>query len=713
MTWHAPAPPRGSEDFAGDGAEPLRGRYFNDLIIEKCSASEILDVVAESMLEFSVVNAVTALHRVAKAPDGNAWRRDPRIKYLNRRITKMFASAKTEEIEKRETGSRLPGNEWVYYIDTRSLTNAAWAFAHLSLRDDDLMEAVSEEVCKKIVDSNAQQIAILTWSLAKMQRPDLPLLQTLAEETARRIAEFNSQHLMNFIWGCAKLKFLHIGVMSGIAHIAMSMIDDFTPQHLSITAWAFATLGFRHLGVMEALAREIEKTLRAFRPQNIANAAWAYTTLELRNERLMDALANAALPRLHEYSQQNLTNLLWSFSTLRLPQPRFFAAAAEQIVQRVEELDAQGMSMAAAAFAALGLRDATVFDAIAASAVQRIEIFSPRDLENIAFSYASLALDHAPLFAAVAAKSHAKLPQFTSLDLAAIAWSFGAVGRLEEPLMNTVAARAVAVIVEGSFPSLALANITWGFRALGIEHEALFRAVSDEVVRKIDRLDLKDVVTLLDAALPCQETLARRVGAVAYHLLCAMPSTPEGWRSEAYRRLVVGLKTEHLGEAGMRHLFVKLGIGEAPAAFCARAAAALPDLCSSRGAAFVEYELGGRAGTLLREDAEAAAAPARWLCAVGPLRGGSHMDRALRAEFLVLEELCALALDDGGGTTGARIAGHVRLFATSRPCLSCVGAMAQFRQLLPSARLEVASVSADSWAVRARRLGVNRGTRAP
>jgi hypothetical protein len=157
------------EDYV-QGHDPLKGKHFNDVIIAKHSGGEILNVVEESMNEFSVVNAVTALHRLAKTEDAHAWRRDPRIKYLNRRITKMFASAKRDEVEKKETGRRVPGNDWVYYIDTRSLTNAAWAFAQLHLRHDELLEAISEETCKKIYDSNAQQLAILSWSFAKMLR---------------------------------------------------------------------------------------------------------------------------------------------------------------------------------------------------------------------------------------------------------------------------------------------------------------------------------------------------------------------------------------------------------------------------------------------------------------------------------------------------------------------------------------------------------------
>eukprot|EP00439_Symbiodinium_sp_Y106_P022589 s6656_g2.t2 len=202
------------DDFTGAGHEPLKGKQFNDMIMAKASAGEILDLLDVSLLEFSVVNAVTALHRIAKAEDGYRWRKDPRVHYLNRRITAMFTSSKKDEMEKKETGRRVPGEDWVYYIDTRSLCNAAWAFAHLGLKHDAMMDIVSEETCRKIFDCSAQQLAMCAWSFAKMARRDLQLMQSLAEEAVHRLAEFSPQHIMNTVWACAKLNFLHVRLLA-------------------------------------------------------------------------------------------------------------------------------------------------------------------------------------------------------------------------------------------------------------------------------------------------------------------------------------------------------------------------------------------------------------------------------------------------------------------------------------------------------------------
>lgn len=594
----------------------MKGKHLNDLILEKSGAGEILQVVDEYMLEFSVVNAVTALHRIAKADDGGDWRRDTRIKYLNRRITRMFASAKRDEVERKETGRRVPGMEWVYYIDTRSLCNAAWAFAQLHLRDDDMMQAVSEETCKKIYDCNAQQLAICAWSHAKMMRADPQLMQTIAEKSARRIQEFSGQHLMNIVWACAKLRFLHVELLLAVAHAVFPMLDDFTPQHLSITAWAFATLGFRHPRLMDALAEEALKTIRAFRPQNIANIAWAYATLDLRHLRLLHYLAKAARPRLREYSAQNLSNLAWSFVTLRIPHPELFGAIAEEVVRRVQEFEPQGLSMMAATFAIaeeaeLEASHQQLFRALAAEALRQLPGFGPRDLESIVHSFAKAGMQAPDLFTAVAESALARMGEFNSLDLANIAWAFSKAGHVHEPLFQAVARQALPLIGEGSFPSQALCGLATAF--VGRRGDAgaqLLAAVSREVERKLERQDTEHVVAMLELGLPCVDALAARLGRLIFHMLRSFPRTREGWWSDDYEQVIVGLKADHFGGPGTRLALAKLGVSEAPGHFSKQAA---EEARSARGAALLDYDLVGAHGQPLQGTL---------------LRGRGHGDRA-------------------------------------------------------------------------------------
>jgi len=83
----------------------------------------------------------------------------------------------------------------------------------------------------------------------------------------------------------------------------------------------------------------------------------------------------------------------------------------------------------------------------------------------------------------------------------------------------------------------------------------------------------------------------------------------------------------------------------------------------------------------------------RWLQAVKGLRVGPFVDRMLCSEFQMLEELCDGIEKAGGmGTAGQQtsVHGQVRMYISTTPCISCVGAMSQFLMMLPGVSLEVA-----------------------
>lgn len=697
------------DDFTGGGAMPLKGKHINDEIIEKRGAGEILQILDEQMLEFSVVNSVTALHRIAKTDDAMRWKKDPRIKYLNRRILKMFMSSKKDDIDKKETGRRVPGDSWVYYIDTRSLTNAAWAFAKLDLKNDDLIAAISEEIIKKIYDTSPQQLANSAWAFGKMLKYDEHMMTAVAEEVIRRLQEFNGQHIMNTVWACAKLGFLHVDLMSAVSEAAQGMLDDFTPQHLSITAWAYATLGFRDLKLMDAIAEEVLKTLRAFRPQNIANTAWAFATLDYPHRKLLDAISKYAISRFDEYNQQHMSNLLWAFAALQIFDLPLMDAIAEQVMTRAQEFDPQGLSNIACSFALLDYHHQGLFEAVSVASLTRIRDFNPRDLENLAWAYAKLKISDRSLFDAISKECVSKINDFNSLDLSNTAYAYANLGIKDERLMEALAEKSIRE--KNNFPPLAMACISWAYSTLGINHEALFNAIAEMAVMKIKRIDLQFLVTLVDVEeLPCQHDLGRRLGAVLYHILEALPRTPEAWRDESYTKFLYELKIDGFGAVGTRFMYSRMGIDQPSEDFKELALQQLRNLCSRSRipgagrdifAAFAEYEFEvpgctdpSLHGSILKDLGDPA--PQRWsergwLVTANQLKVGTHLNRARQPTYAIFEELCCLL--DKLGAMGfserrSQITGKVRLLSTAAPCVGCIGAMCQFRQLLPQVVIE-------------------------
>ncbi|CAJ1333823.1 unnamed protein product [Effrenium voratum] len=610
----------------------------------QASAHEILELLDTKLLEFSVVNAVTALHRIARAADGLQVRRDPRIHYLSRRITSMFMSSKKDEMEKAETGRRVPGDDWVYYIDTRSLCNASWAFAQLQLQHPELLEIISEETCRKIYDCSAQQLSMCAWSFAKLARKDFQLMQALAEETAQRLEDFSAQHLMTTVWACAKLIFLHVRLMAAIADTACGMLEDFTPQHLSITAWAYATLSFRHLGLMDLLAKEVLTTLRAFKPQNVANTAWAFATLHISSEDLFARLAEHALPKLQHYSPQNLSNLVWSYATLRLRADRLFQAVAKETCARIEDFDGRAISMVVSTYASLQLRHPGVFEAAASAASSRGGSFQARDLQSVLHALAMADVQAPELFEPAARRFVSEVHSLNSLDVSHVAVAFAKMHHDTE-VFEALAARAAQLLAEGSVPSQALADLASVF-----PQHYLQPALAREAARKLSRHELRDLVAL-EASLegPEVDMIRERLGQVMYHLLQALQLRSPAGQVELLR----GLKVETFGQAGTAFFLQKAG-------FRVRCQGARGSGSCASVARLAEVE---RQGPL-------PPCRATRLQSCRQLRVGPLLDRSTCCTFQVLE--AALQMDPIPSAS---------LRLRSAPCVSCVGALLQFKLL--------------------------------
>mmetsp|Transcript_99309 Transcript_99309/g.212771 ORF Transcript_99309/g.212771 Transcript_99309/m.212771 type:complete len:102 (-) Transcript_99309:251-556(-) len=96
----------------------------------------------------SLVNAVTALHRVAKSSDG-----DEAVGGV------VFAALSAIVREEASRGDA---------IDPRSLANTAWSFASLAFTDEPLLPSIAAAALPKISDFYSQSISNMSWSVARL-----------------------------------------------------------------------------------------------------------------------------------------------------------------------------------------------------------------------------------------------------------------------------------------------------------------------------------------------------------------------------------------------------------------------------------------------------------------------------------------------------------------------------------------------------------------
>lgn len=125
---------------------------INEEIMARSGAVEILDVVERYYERFNIVNFATALHRIAKSPDGREALGDPRFGRLARTAAGMCADGFSEN-------------------DPYALVCTLWAFAKLGFRDVELLESISSEFLRQLHehrDFSTSELAQTAWSFAAL-----------------------------------------------------------------------------------------------------------------------------------------------------------------------------------------------------------------------------------------------------------------------------------------------------------------------------------------------------------------------------------------------------------------------------------------------------------------------------------------------------------------------------------------------------------------
>merc|ERR1712084_60351 len=100
----------------------------------------------------------------------------------------------------------------------QNLTNIAWAYAPLGVRDVPLFDAMSSPAMARMAVFDSQHLGNTAWAFATLQvGVSRPLLEAIATAALRCLTEFNMQELANTAWSFANLAFWHEPLFSAIA----------------------------------------------------------------------------------------------------------------------------------------------------------------------------------------------------------------------------------------------------------------------------------------------------------------------------------------------------------------------------------------------------------------------------------------------------------------------------------------------------------------
>mmetsp|Transcript_78300 Transcript_78300/g.122169 ORF Transcript_78300/g.122169 Transcript_78300/m.122169 type:complete len:527 (+) Transcript_78300:356-1936(+) len=517
--------------------------------------------------------------------------------------------------------------------------------------------------------------------------------------------------------------------MDAIAAQAIAKLPQFIAQEISNTAWAFATLAVSNDPLFEAIAAESIRRIREYDPQALSNTAWSFATLGVMNAPLMQAISAESLPKIRHFLSQNLGNTVWALAKLAIQDYHLLHSIASASIPRMSSYRPQELSNTAWALAKLGFRHAPLMDSLASEAINLMSDLNPHDLSGTAWAFATLSYaDHKPLLNAISAAARSRLAEFNSQDLANTAWSFATICVKDSEILDSQCAEALAKLSE--FAPQGLATTAWAYSSLKKRDSALMDAISGEVLKRIDEIEPQSLGILADAKLDCGEAVEKALRPYVARFLEALPKTLDQHQFDTFSNFLHSLHIDNFGAQGTKQIFLHMQFPAPSAEFCDRAmqeiqngvaaysgdtrrsSAAVDALSGAalvhrRVFSYAEYDIlvfrkgmashGGvkLVGSMMKENGlrEQDRSTERGVCALravaSPISG--LVNRHLCSEFQLLKSLVDIFYQESGSTFDCQVTGHVRLFVSTAPCVSCLGALRQFTLMFPQASMEVAN----------------------
>jgi len=355
---------------------------INQALISTDSARGILTFCEWSDAEFDVTNAVTALHRLARAPDRRCYSKDPRWPSVIGKAHQMIYHACTDE------------DAWPR-LSKEYLLNAAWAFSALYHRDEALMQCICDEVFKNSKDLHPGDLANLCRALAIMKIQNETVMQRILVEARARIGQFR-------------------------------------PPNLSLLSWSLATLALKDVDMMNLIAKECMSKLRLFGAKHVSDLAWAFSTLGIKNDKLNGALTDATISRIEEFQTRELVSITYALANLGVASEAVMEVIAEKLTMRVQDLDPSSLEKVAWSFAAVGFSDEALMSCLESEVLNRLEEFSCQNIAVIAWAFAMLGVSEELLVDAMRTFIQARMDDFKAMDFARIIPAFVKWGCTED-----------------------------------------------------------------------------------------------------------------------------------------------------------------------------------------------------------------------------------------------------------------------------------------
>eukprot|EP00397_Hematodinium_sp_SG-2012_P001257 GEMP01001258.1.p1 GENE.GEMP01001258.1~~GEMP01001258.1.p1 ORF type:complete len:1322 (+),score=362.06 GEMP01001258.1:1110-5075(+) len=360
----------------------MDAKRLNKEICSRADWVDILDFVDNNLHAMDQVNLCTALHRSAK---------DLRSK--SRDIPRAIGRATWENMLGK-LSTLLP------LCKPRELSNCVWALAVVDKKDEAFLEAWCPVASSMLPQYLPQNLSNTLWAVAKLQWcPPPGFLDKLVEAGLKQIAGFSPQDVANFNWSLVRMQ--NLGAPSAqeicprLCQASMHLLPQFQPQNISNIIWSLATAQVKgQTAFIHATLNEGMRKLEHFKPQELANTMWALATLNIRADKFILAAIDYLVPQLPRTCCQDLSNTLWAIGFLKVrPRNELLRAIDWQIIRTIGTFSGQGLSNIIWGLAMLDYRDQMLLDAFTAELTRRLRastILIPTDVSTILYSFAVL-----------------------------------------------------------------------------------------------------------------------------------------------------------------------------------------------------------------------------------------------------------------------------------------------------------------------------------
>lgn len=501
-------------------------------------------------------------------------------------------------------------------------------------------------------------------------------------------------------WSLAKVRHRGGGLYRRLSCAVEVAVSEYTVQQLSRVAWALAIVAPRDVSkhLFTTFSAEFVSGACEMRPATLAMVSWAYATIAHRNQPLFQAVAGACASRRQELNPQDLSNVAWSFAAVQFAEVPLLDIVADAVLARSAAFGAQDLAVITWAFASAGELRAPMMHT-AGSRLSQL-CLEPRHVSMTAWSFTVLRQVHEPLFALVGQTrpeevllwpwETVRMLCLALAHLPRMGAAFGGLARTSA-LAGSVGQAFLAHRQAGNITNCDLWMVHESMQAWseGVRTDLRSRCAFETICD--DATLLYDKIKAFLLASPLLLGLSPVVGLSA----CA---------ASRYQDVMKSLEVASVGDTHTRRLLDSLRITETTAQFWQRGKLAVgaraghgPRTGVQNWCFFhVRLEEGSvvvEAHGLANSTVTATVPDTSGLVAV-QLHFDRVRHRSWDAEFRALASIIDSAREIRRRVPASPVSGVAQLFVTDVPCISCVGAMAQFRRRFPGISLSV------SWDVR-------------